>query len=287
MAFSDEVVYINGVFCLGKEAQVSIYDRGFLMADAVYEVSAVVNGRLIDNEAHLNRLERSLRELDMASPVTREALIELQKQIIEKNNIKHGEVYIQITRGVQPRNFLIDKTIKPTLLLFPLFDDVYTANKHKKAIKVQTFSDLRWQRRDIKTTQLLYQSLLRTLANSNGFDDAWLVDDKGLITEGSANNAWIIKGNNLYTRPANHEILNGITRQTFMRIIKEMGLSYQEKAFTVVEAQKADEAFITSAGNWATPVVKIDDVAIADGKAGKLTCELSERYFSALEELSQ
>lgn len=278
------IAYVNGEYLNADEAKVSIYDRGFLMADAVYEVSAVIHGRMIDNEAHLERLFRSLGELNMPSPASREEITAIQKEIISRNQIDNGEVYLQITRGSGARDFLIHKDMKPTLVMFPLFFDPLNADN--SGISVQTLADIRWLRRDIKTTQLLAQSLARTTAAANGFDDAWLVDSTGYVTEGSANNAYIIKDKRIFTRFANHDILNGITRRTMFKIIQEMGLSLIEQAFTVPEALTADEAFITSAGNWATPVINIDGHLIGDGKAGAITLELRQRYIEALERLS-
>ncbi|SUO97429.1 D-amino-acid transaminase [Suttonella ornithocola] len=280
------IVYVNGEFLPAKEASVSIYDRGFLMADSVYEVSAVVKGKLIDNSAHLKRLERSLGELNMPMPWSFSELSNIQRQIIEKNHITNGEIYLQVTRGTGVRDFLIDTNMRPTLIMFPIFHDPLAA-QNEPGLKIQTLPDIRWQRRDIKTTQLLAQSLCRSIAHHNGYDDAWMVDEHGYITEGTANNAYIVKGDSVFTRPANHEILNGITRQAMIKIINQLGLRLVEKAFTPREAILANEAFITSAANWATPVLSIDNHIIGDGKAGKVTLALRDNYLSALEELSE
>lgn len=278
------ITYVNGEYLKAEDAKVSVYDRGFLMADAVYEVSAVINGLLIDNEAHFDRLFRSLAELNMKTPATRAEMTAIQKELIARNQLKNGEIYLQITRGSGPRDFLIKEDMQPTLVMFPLFFD--PLNSDNSGISVQTLPDIRWLRRDIKTTQLLAQSLVRSIAAHHGFDDAWMVDGEGYVTEGSANNAYIIKGDRIFTRPANHEILNGITRRTMFGIIKDMGLTLVEQAFTPKEAILADEAFITSAGNWATPVINIDGNPIGSGKAGAITLELRRRYIAALQNLS-
>lgn len=278
------IAYVNGEYCKAEDAKISIFDRGFLMGDAVYEVSAVIKGCLIDNEPHLDRLFRSLGELNMPSPANRAEIIRIQKEIIAHNQLDNGEVYLQITRGSGPRDFLIKEDMQPNLVMFPLFFDPLNADN--RGIAVQTLPDIRWLRRDIKTTQLLAQSLARSIAAHHGFDDAWMVDSEGYVTEGSANNAYIVKGDRIFTRYANNEILNGITRRTMFGIIKEMGLTVVEQAFTPREAILADEAFITSAGNWATPVVNIDGEMIGNGQAGTVTLELRRRYITALEQLS-
>lgn len=280
----EEIVYVNGQYCASKDAHISIYDRGFLMADAVYEVCAVVNSKLIDNDAHLARLQRSLNELQIPLPLPFTNITAVEREIIQHNHINNGGVYLQVTRGTAPRDFLIDPALKPTLVVFPLFNDPL---KQPQAIRVQTQADIRWLRRDIKTTQLLAQSLAKTLAHAEGYDDAWFVDSNGFITEGSSNNAYIVKGQQIYTHPATHDILNGITRQTMIRFMAAHQLELVEQPFTIAQALSADEAFITSAANWAVPVVNIDGHTIGDGKAGKVTTALHQAYLNALEQLSQ
>ncbi len=279
---AESIAYVNGEFVPESQAKVSVFDRGFLMADAVYEVCAVVAGKLLDNDAHLQRLARSLRELKMSLPVSFEQLRDIQQQLMDKNALQHGEIYLQVTRGAGARDFVIDKDMSPTLVLFVIRKNLLAEQAGDKGLKVLTQQDIRWLRRDIKTTQLLAQSLAKTAAIAAGFDDAWMVDGAGYVTEGSANNAYIVKGKEVITRPANHEILNGITRQTMFRVMTQLDLTLNERAFTPEEAYAADEAFITSAGYWAKSVVSIDGQAIGTGAPGPVACALREAYLQTV-----
>lgn len=277
------IVYVNGEFVPENEAKISVFDRGLLFSDAVYEVSAVVGGKLVDNGAHLRRLERSLSELDMRSPVSNDELSQLQHQLIERNNLVDGWLYLQVSRGAEDRNFVYSEDLKPSLVMFTQTGDIINMAKVKKGIRVKTVEDIRWQRRDIKTTMLLAQSLAKMQAIHAGFDDAWMVED-GVVTEGSSNNAYIITEDDLiYTRPASHKILNGITRRAINRLASENGLKIVEETFTVDQAKKAREAFSTSASTFVMPVVDIDGVPIGDGRPGALTLTLRQYYISMVQ----
>lgn len=242
-------VYVNGAYLPEEEATVSIFDRGFLMADGVYEVTSVLDGKLIDFEGHAVRLDRSLNELDMASPITKEDLLEVHRELVRVNGIVEGMIYLQITRGApDDRDFVFPdpETTAPTIVLF-------TQNKPglanspvaKKGIKVIGIEDLRWGRRDIKTVQLLYPSMGKMMAKKAGADDAWMVED-GYVTEGTSNNAYIVKGTSIITRALSNDILHGITRAAVLRFAKEAQFTVEERNFTMEEAKSADEAFITS-----------------------------------------
>lgn len=276
------IVYVNGQFLPEETATVSIFDRGFLMADAVYEVSAVVDGRLVDNDGHLRRLERSLGELAMPLPLPPAELVALEERLIADNQLREGIVYTQVTRGTADRDFVYDPAMRPTLVLFTQAKTIIDVPAAQKGLRVMAHPDIRWGRRDIKTTQLLAQSLAKMAAKAAGFDDAWMVAPDGFVTEGSSNNVWIIRGNTLTTRPATHEILNGITRQTLFTLLQDCGLTLDERPFTIAEAQAADEALMSAAGSFVLPVVEIDGVKIGDGTPGTYTRALREGYIARL-----
>jgi len=273
-------VYLNGDYLPENEAKVSIFDRGFLMADGVYEVTSVLEGKLIDFEGHAVRLQRSLDELDMKTPIEMDALLEVHRELVRLNDIEEGLVYLQITRGAPAdRDFVYpSEETEPTIVLF-------TQNKPglanspaaQKGIKVISIEDQRWGRRDIKTVQLLYPSMGKMMAKAAGCDDAWMVED-GAVTEGTSNNAYIVKGNTIITRQLSNDILHGITRAAVLRFANEAQMKVEERPFTMEEAQAADEAFITSASTFVMPVVEIDGTALGGGKPGPVAQRLREIY---------
>jgi D-alanine transaminase len=277
-------VYLNGAYLPEAEAKISIFDRGFLMADGVYEVTSVLDGKLIDFGGHCARLARSLKELDMAAPCSDAALLEAHRALIRLNDITDGMVYLQVTRGNPgDRDFAYPvEDIPPTLVMFtqskPGLADAPAAKTGWKVISVP---DQRWGRRDIKTTQLLYPSMAKMMAKAAHVDDAWLVED-GMVTEGTSNNAYIIKGNRIITRQLSHDILHGITRAAVLRFASEAQMEVEERPFTVAEAQGADEAFITSASAFVMPVVELDGVAIGSGTPGKTVTRLREIYLEEM-----
>ncbi|MDG1375699.1 MAG: D-amino-acid transaminase [Yoonia sp.] len=273
-------VYLNGEYMPETEAKVSIFDRGFLMADGVYEVTTVLDGKLIDFDGHAVRLARSLSELDMGNPISKDDLLAVHRELIRLNEIDQGMIYLQITRGApSDRDFAFPPEGTPqTIVLF-------TQNKPglaespaaRKGIKVISIEDQRWARRDIKTVQLLYPSLGKMMAKAAGCDDAWMVED-GVVTEGTSNNAYIVKGNTIITRNLGHEILHGITRAAVLRFAREAQMTVEERPFTIAEAQEADEAFVTSASTFVMPVVEIDGAAIGTGTVGPIATRLREIY---------
>lgn len=274
-------VYVNGDYVPEDQAKISVFDRGFLMADGVYEVTSVLDGKILDFAGHTARLQRSLAELDMASPVSMDELLDIHRELVRLNDVTEGMVYLQITRGAPAdRDFAFpDPTVTPsTLVLFtqskPGLADSPTA---KKGIKVISIPDIRWGRRDIKTVQLLYPSMGKMMAKKAGADDAWMVED-GVVTEGTSNNAYIVKGNTIITRHLGNEILAGITRAAVLRFAREAQMVVEERAFTMDEAKGADEAFITSATTFVMPVVEIDGVALGEGTPGKVARRLREIY---------
>ncbi len=279
---NNRIVYVNGEYLPESEAKVSVFDRGFLFADAVYEVTSVVQGRMLDNAAHLVRLQRSLRELSIALPLPLPALVAAQEETIQRNQLQEGLLYLQISRGVADRDFALPVNIPPTFILFTQAKQLLHNPQVEKGLRVITQEDIRWQRRDIKTVALLASSLAKQAALDAGADDAWLVTD-GMVNEGSSNNAFIIThAGQLLTRPLSHDILHGITRAAILRLAKEHGLLVEERAFSVQEAYAAREAFITSATSFALPVVSIDGHLIADGKPGPLALRLRQLYLDAM-----
>lgn len=268
------IIYVNGEFVSEAEAKISVFDRGFLMADAVYEVSAVINGLLLDYAGHLKRLKRSLNELGINNPYSDEQWTTIHKELIQKNNLQEGIVYLQVTRGIMERDFIYPDDLIPSVVAFTQSKNLKI---QPKGLKIKTVDDIRWQRRDIKTTQLLFQSWVKVGVYKEGFDDCWLVEN-GFVTEGSANNAWIIKGKEVITRPASHSILNGITRQSLIQICASLDLTLVERPFTVEEALSADEAFSTAASAFVYPVVSINNQPIGTGEIGVKTLALRQAY---------
>ena len=273
-------VYVNGEYLPENEATVSIFDRGFLMADGVYEVTTVLDGKLIDFDGHAVRLQRSLDELEMQAACSKDELLEIHRQLVERNGIVEGLVYLQVTRGSDgDRDFVFPSAdTKPTIVLFtqnkPGLADNPAANKGAKIISIE---DIRWGRRDIKTVQLLYPSMGKMMAKKAGCDDAWLVED-GYVTEGTSNNAYFVKNGKIVTRPLSTDILHGITRKAVLRMAAEAQMEIEERLFTIDEAKEADEAFVTSASAFVMPVVEIDGVALGDGTPGPIAKRLREIY---------
>lgn len=274
-------IYLNGEYLPEEEATVSIFDRGFLMADGVYEVTSVLGGKLIDFDGHAARLARSLAELDMAQPISPEELLSVHRELVARNEIDEGLVYLQITRGNPgDRDFVFPdpETTPATVVLFTQSKPGLADNPAARAgIKVISIPDLRWHRRDIKTVQLLYPSMGKMAAKAAGAGDAWLVED-GKVTEGTSNNAYIVKGNTIITRELSEDILHGITRAAVLRYAAEAQMQVEERPFTIAEAQGADEAFVTSATTFVTPVVEIDGEKVGTGKAGPAALRLREIY---------
>lgn len=274
------IVYVNGDYVPEDEAKVSVFDRGFLFADGVYEVTSVLDGKLVDFEGHARRLERSLSELQMKAPLSSDELLEIHRELLRRNDVTEGMVYLQITRGADgDRDFVFPdpEKVTPSVVLFTQSKGIADSPSAKTGIKVISIDDIRWGRRDIKTVQLLYPSLGKMMAKSAGVDDAWMVED-GMVTEGTSNNAYIVKGNKIITRHLGNEILHGITRAAVLRFAREAQLQVEERSFSLEEAKEADEAFITSASTFVMPVVEIDGVTVGDGVPGPVSKRLREIY---------
>lgn len=277
------IVYVNGSFVPYEEARVPIMDRGFLFGDGIYEVSAVLGGKLIDNEAHLARLERSLGEIRIENPYTREKWIELEKEIVRRNGLQEGLVYMQVTRGVAERDFAFPKDVEPTVVMFTQEKNMRAAPAAQKGAAVITVPDLRWKRRDIKSVALLAQVLAKQAAAEAGVGEAWMVED-GKVTEGGSSTSFIItRDGTIVTRQLSTALLPGITRKTVIRLAQEAQLRVEERAFSVEEALDAQEAFLTSATSLVLPVVSIDGKPVGDGKVGPMVKRLRELYLDMAE----
>ncbi|WP_062017326.1 D-amino-acid transaminase [Aureimonas sp. AU4] len=272
-------VFVNGEFVPEADARISVFDRGFLFADGVYEVTAVIAGKLVDYEAHQARLRRSLAELDLPSPATDDELLALHRELVRRNALDLGSIYLQVTRGAVDRDFVWPAAdTRPGLVLFTQPRASLDSPEAERGLRVAVAPDLRWGRRDIKTVQLLYASMAKSQARREGFDDVWMTEN-GFVTEGSSNNAYILSQEGRIVTPSlSRSILPGITRSAVLRGAAEAGLEIEERPFSVAEAQGAREAFITSAGAFVTPVVEIDGVRVANGRPGDLAQRLRRLY---------
>ncbi|MFN2310963.1 MAG: D-amino-acid transaminase [Spirochaetia bacterium] len=274
-------IYVNGEYLPEEEAKISVFDRGFLFADGVYEVTAILDGKLVDKQGHLSRLRRSLSELDLPSPASDKEIEAIQRELIRRNKVTEGLVYLQVTRGSAERSFYFPdpETTPPSLVLFTQALPVINNPQAEHGIKVITVEDLRWTRRDIKTVQLLPSSMCKMAARAQGKDDAWMVQD-GYVTEGTSNNAFLVKKNHIFTRRLSSDILPGITRASVLAYAAEAGYEIQEVSFSVKEAQSAEEAFMTSATAFVLPVVEIDGQPVGDGRPGPVVRRLRELYIA-------
>ncbi|NVJ93477.1 MAG: D-amino-acid transaminase [Methylocystaceae bacterium] len=280
-------VYLNGYFVEEDKANISIFDRGFLFADAIYEVTAVIDAKFIDFKGHMARLHRSLNELGLQSPCSDDEILDIHRALVERNNLTEGLVYMQITRGAADRDFIFPpKDTPPTIVMFTQEKKLVSPPVLQRGMKIATIEDLRWARRDIKTVQLLYPSMAKMAAREKGADDAWFIED-GFITEGTSNNAFIItQDGTLVTRHLSNSILHGITRDSVLKTTNDLNITVEERAFTVEEVKSAAEAFLTSASQPIVPVVEIDGCVIGTGEPGLKTMQLREAYLKVAKETS-
>ncbi|MFO1143911.1 MAG: D-amino-acid transaminase [Amaricoccus sp.] len=274
------IVYVNGDYVPEEEARISVFDRGFLFADAVYEVTSVLGGRLVDFAGHLARLHRSLGELRIAPPLDDDGIEAVHRELVARNAVDEGMIYIEVTRGAADRDFAWPTDAAPGFVGFTQARPLADTPSGRDGIRVVSVPDIRWGRRDIKTVQLLAPSWCKMMAKEAGKDDAWMVED-GLVTEGTSNNAYIVtREGAIVTRDLSPAILSGITRAAVLRIAAEAQLRVEERAFSVAEAQGAAEAFMTAASAFVTPVVEIDGRAVGDGRPGPVTRRLRELYIA-------
>jgi D-alanine transaminase len=276
----EPIAYVNGDFVPLSEAKVSVLDRGFLFADGIYEVAAVLDGKLIDNASHLARLARSVGEISRALPESLARIEEIQKELVKRNNLANGLVYLEVTRGADTgRDFAFPKgDVKPTLIMFTSVKDIVNAPSARTGMNVITVPDIRWARRDIKSVALLAQVLAKQAAAEAGAGEAWMIED-GKVTEGGSSSCFILTQDDvIVTRQNGSEILPGCTRKAVVKLAEERQLRIEERAFSVEEALGAKEAFITSASLFVQAVVSIDGKKVADGKPGPMTNRLREIY---------
>ncbi|MAK64246.1 MAG: D-amino acid aminotransferase [Maricaulis sp.] len=276
--------YVNGRFLPHAQASISIDDRGFLFGDAIYEVWSVRHGHLLDSEGHFERLKRSLGELRIPMPIGVPALRLVIGELLRRNRVDEGLVYLEISRGAARRDHVFPPAgTRPTLVMTAKRVDFAAADaRAERGIGVISLPDQRWGRCDIKTVNLLPNVLAKQAAREAGAFEAWQVDDEGFVTEGASSNAWIVTAEGvLVTRPADHAILHGITRATILRLARDAGYDVEERGFTLDEAHGAREAFITSATTFVTPVVRIDDRPVGNGAPGSLGSLLRETYLAA------
>ena len=271
-------IYVNGAFVAEADAKIPVMDRGFLFGDGIYEVTAVLEGHLIDNDLHLARFERSLGEIGIPMPLPLDEIRKVQRELAKRNAMTDGTIYLQVTRGAEERNFVASEGLKPNFIAFTQPKKLLGTAAQENGIKVAVAADPRWERRDVKTVMLLGQVLAKKAAKAAGFDDVWLFQD-GYITEGASSTAFIVTHEGtIRTRPNSHAILPGCTRRAVLALVEREGLALDERAFTVAEAQGAAEAFLTSASSLVTPVVRIGDREIGDGRPGPVTRKLQEIY---------
>ncbi|WP_309084332.1 D-amino-acid transaminase [Chelativorans sp.] len=280
------IAYVNGRYVRHADAAVHVEDRGYQFADGVYEVCEVARGYIIDMTRHLDRLDRSLRELKMRWPMRRSALELVLREVVRRNGVKNGLVYLQVTRGVAPRDHVFPAPdTKPAIVVTAKRTDPRaSAKRAETGIRVITVPENRWERVDIKTVGLLPNVLARQQAREAGAAEAWFIDTDGMVKEGAATNAWIVTGEGrLVTRPADFGILRGVTRRTVMDIAAKLGFQVEERAFSVEEAQSAREAFITAASTVVMPVVEIDGRPVANGHPGSVALALRQAFFDIAE----
>jgi len=275
----DPIAYVNGSFVPLSEAKVSVLDRGFLFADGIYEVAAVLDRKLVDNASHLSRLQRSVGEIALPLPETLERIQEIQKELVARNAVDSGLLYLEVTRGADSgRDFVFPKGVTPTLVMFTSVKDIINAPNAKAGIGVITVPDIRWERRDIKSVALLAQVLAKQAAAEAGCGEAWMIED-GVVTEGGSSSAFILTQDDvIVTRNNSNAILPGCTRKAVVALAEERQLKIEERPFSVAEALVAKEAFITSASLFVQPVVTIDGKPVGGGKVGPMATRLREIY---------
>ena len=272
------IAYVNGTFEPLDSARISILDRGFVFADGIYEVTAVLDGLLVDNESHLARLERSLTEIAMPLPEPPARIEAIQKELVARSGLVEGVVYLQVTRGAAERDFAFPRDVKPSLVMFTQEKNIVAAPSAERGIAVKTLPDIRWARRDIKSVALLAQVLAKQAAAEAGCQEAWMVED-GYVTEGASSTAFIVTPEDvIVTRPNSNAILPGCTRKALQALAEERQIRIEERAFSVREALVAKEAFITSASTFLQPVVAIDGLPVGAGKPGPVARRLREIY---------
>ncbi len=282
----DRIVYVNGDYVAEQDARISIFDRGFIFGDGVYEVVPVIAGKLVDKQYFLERLDRSLKELAIDWPCTQQAYLDVMTALIERNALEEGVIYSQVTRGAADRDFVFPENTQPGFVAFSSVMNLLNNPAAETGIAVVTTPDLRWKRRDIKSVNLLGQVLAKQDAATRGAKEGWMVED-GVVTEGVSSSAYIVKGGKIITRPLSNKILPGIRRRTLLEMCERDGIDIEQREFTVEEALAAEEAFISSATTITLGVVSIDGQTIGSGTPGPITKKLRDAYKARLLEEAQ
>jgi len=275
------IVYLNSKYIPFKDAKIPIEDRGLQFSDSVYEVVKIINKKMLDFDFHMRRLKYSTAELKFNFKVKSKLLKTIFKNLIIKNKLSNGIIYLQITRGVQSREHAYKKNLKPNIIMYTVKKRFNLPNKNYRGFKAITYPDIRWGRPDIKTTSLLANIIAATEASKKGAYETILVKGKK-ITEAAHSNVWIVKGDKIITHPANKEILNGVTRTILINIIKSLGFKLIEKEFSLKELYKSDEVFITSSGSLVTPIIQIDSIKINNKKIGNITKNLALSFYKSI-----
>ena len=276
----DGIVFLNGEYLKADEAKVSVFDRGYMFGDGVYEVVPVVNYTVLDREPFLERFGRSLSELDLAWPMSKNEFLNMIDELVKKNDIKEGGVYMQVTRGVAPRDFSYPADTATTCTAFGFKKEVINNPYAVSGVKVAFVEDIRWKRRDVKSIALLGQCMAKEEAKRKGAYEGWMVED-GFVTEGTSSSAYIVKDNVIITRPLSNSILPGIRRKLLIEIANEHDIKIEERLFTPQEALDADEAFLSSATTFVLPIVEIDGKKIGDGKPGPIFEKMRKMYIDS------
>lgn len=271
--------YVNGRYVPHATARTHVEDRGMQFSDGVYEVIAVVGGALVDATLHFERLDRSLSALEIAAPMRRAPLEAVLREVARRNRVSEGIVYLQVNRGVAPRNHAFPRDARPSMVVTARRGQPASSPALVEGVRVITIPDIRWRRRDIKSVSLLANVLAKQAAAQDGAFEAWQVDEDGMVTEGSQSNAWMVETDGaVVTRPSSHDILTGITRTRLIDLARQDGITVIERAFTPQEAARAREAFLTSTSSFVVPVVQIDDAVVANGRPGAVTERLRALY---------
>lgn len=275
------IVYVNGEYLAQEEAKISVFDRGYLFGDGVYEVIPIINGKLVDEDYGVQRLRRSLAEIEIAWPCSEEAYRQMLRELIARNQVQEGMVYVQVTRGIAERDFSYPKNTPSSLMAYPTHKSILQSPLAETGVTVVSTEDLRWKRRDIKSLNLLAQCMAKQQAVKLGAFEAWMTED-GFVTEGASSTAYIIQGDTVITRALSNSILPGIRRRVLVEMAEQGGFKLVQRPFSIEEAQSADEAFLSNASSLVLPIISIDGKAVGNGKPGPITRDLRARYIAAL-----
>lgn len=274
------IVYLNGEFLPAEQAKISIFDRSVMFADAIYEVAAVMEGKLVDFDHHMERYFDSLKKVSISSPLSKREILNTFRSLVAHNKIDEGMIYLQVTRGEAARDFVWEESMCPTVFMFAMEKSEAERKAAKTGVNLASTLDLRWARRDIKSVNLLAQVLVKNIAHDAGAYEALMVDQDGFVTECGSTSFFIVRGDTIVTRPLNNDILPGVTRRTLIALCDTYGIALDQRKFSLDEAMHADEAFISGASSYVIPVIKIDRKEIGTAKPGKWTQKIQQTYLN-------